>query len=113
MTDKYSITRLPNGLIRLYDYAPGWATLHDGETGEFRSGPVDKPAYVAAVRAFIDDGDEYIGRAVTLDGHPAKIIRDLAGWPWVSPSDPTLANIPFSPSAIARVCTRRDGRFSS
>ena len=59
---------------------------------------------------------EYIGRSVTLNGIPAKIVRqepDGHGGTFaaVAPLNPSLGVVPFSWCAIYNVCDNHGGRF--
>ena len=59
---------------------------------------------------------EYIGRAVTLNGVPAKVVRQESDgfsgtYAAVAPLDPSLGVVPFSWCAIYNVCDNRGGRF--
>ncbi len=56
-------------------------------------------------------GNKYAGRAVTLHGKPAKIVRDAEGRAWVAPLDPELGSVPYSWSAVVLVCDSGNGKF--
>jgi len=48
----YRISRLPNGLIELWDGRCLWASFYNPD-GSYRGGAVNNPLYSAAVRSWI------------------------------------------------------------
>ena len=57
---------------------------------------------------------QYIGRKVTLDGHPAEVIADSVGRAWVTHTGrlhENLIYVPFSWTATYNVCDLHEGRF--
>ena len=58
----------------------------------------------------LDQQDKYIGKAVTLNGEPAKIVRngDFAD---VAPLDTSKGAVPFSWTAIYNICDNHNGEF--
>ena len=54
---------------------------------------------------------EYIGRAVTLNGHPAKIVREGA-FAAIAPLDSSKGTLQYSWGAVFRTCDNRDGQFA-
>ena len=55
----------------------------------------------------------YVGRAVTLNGEPAKVTMDKDGWPWIAPLDSSKGTIPFSWVAVYNICDNHNGEFHS
>ena len=54
---------------------------------------------------------KYVGRAVTLNGQPAKVVKDDEGYAHVTPLDPTCGPVSYSWVAVFCKCDLHDGRF--
>jgi len=63
------------------------------------------------LRDYIKNRREYIGRACTLNGNPAKIVIDGNGLPSVAPLNPDLGVIPYSWVAVFNIIDNRKGEF--
>ncbi|MDH3376218.1 MAG: hypothetical protein OEQ39_04520 [Gammaproteobacteria bacterium] len=63
------------------------------------------------VKQYIEDRKDYIGRAVTYRGMPAKIVVDETGQPSVAPLDPEYGLVPYSWASIYRYCDLYGGKF--
>ena len=57
------------------------------------------------------DHRDYIGRAVTLNGQPAKVTKDATGRSYVAPLNPNHGTVPYSWVAIFNVIDNRNSRF--
>jgi hypothetical protein len=55
--------------------------------------------------------DEYVGRAVTLNGMPAKVTRNPDGFARIAPLDPKYGVVPYSWAAVYNICDNHGGRF--
>ena len=56
---------------------------------------------------------DYIGREVTLQGRPAKIVKDGQGMAVVVPVDSERGGVPYSWAAVFNICDNRGGRFGT
>jgi hypothetical protein len=54
---------------------------------------------------------DYIGQPCTLNGKPAKIVKDSDGFANVAPLDPEQGAVPYSWTAIYNIMDNRNGRF--
>ena len=57
------------------------------------------------------DHSEYVGRAVTLNGEPAKITTTPEGYARISPLDPRAGTVQYSWVAVFNVCDNHGSRF--
>jgi hypothetical protein len=53
----------------------------------------------------------YIGRACTLHGEPAKIVKDVDGHASVAPLDSSRGSVPYSWTAVYNIMDNRNGKF--
>ncbi len=57
------------------------------------------------------DHRDYIGRAVTLTGEPAKITMDREGYAQIAPLDPARGTVPYSWTAVWNIIDNRNSEF--
>lgn len=57
------------------------------------------------------DHRDYIGRACTLHGKPAKICKNEEGYALVCPLNPELGSVPFSWCAVWNIIDNHGGEF--
>ncbi len=54
---------------------------------------------------------DYIGRAVTLQGAPAKVVKDCDGRAHISPLNPDVGTVPYSWVAVFNIVDNHGGKF--